>query len=51
MLLTLATGIVYFTVVVAGLSLSVGLAVLIIGMPFFLPSSASCASSRSAKGG
>ena len=36
MLLTLATGIAYFTVVVTGLSLSVGLAILIIGIPFFL---------------
>jgi len=36
MLLTLATGIVYFTVAVTGLSLSVGLAILIIGVPFFL---------------
>ena len=36
MLLALATGIVYFTIVVAGLSLSAGLAVLIIGVPFFL---------------
>src|SRR5215831_17065164 len=36
MLLTLATGIVYFTVVVTGLSLSAGLAVLVIGIPFFL---------------
>jgi uncharacterized membrane protein len=36
MLLTLATGIVYFVLVVAGLSLSAGLAVLIIGVPFFL---------------
>lgn len=34
--LALATGIVYFTVTVAGLSLSAGLAVLIIGIPFFL---------------
>ena len=34
MLLSLATGIVYFTVVTAGLSLSLGLAVLIIGIPF-----------------
>jgi uncharacterized membrane protein len=34
--LALATGIVYFTVTVTGLSLSVGLAVLIIGIPFFL---------------
>jgi hypothetical protein len=36
MLLALATGIVYFVFVVAGLSLSAGLAVLIIGLPFFL---------------
>ena len=36
MLLTLATGIVYFTFVVTGLSLSAGLAILIIGVPFFL---------------
>lgn len=36
MLLTLATGILYFTVVVTGLSLSVGLGILIIGIPFFL---------------
>lgn len=36
MLLTLATGIVYFTFAVTGLSLSIGLAVLIIGVPFFL---------------
>jgi uncharacterized membrane protein len=36
MLLTLATGIVYFTIVVTGLSMSVGFAVLIIGIPFFL---------------
>src|ERR1700716_193339 len=36
MLLTLATGIVYFTFVVTGLSLSAGFAVLIIGVPFFL---------------
>ncbi|HEU0153417.1 MAG TPA: sensor domain-containing protein [Arenimonas sp.] len=33
MLLSLATGLVYFTVVVAGLSTSAGLAVLIIGIP------------------
>ena len=33
MLLSLATGIAYFTIVVTGLSLSVGLAVLIIGVP------------------
>jgi hypothetical protein len=36
MLLTLATGIVYFTIAVTGLALSAGLAVLIIGIPFFL---------------
>ncbi|HZO21302.1 MAG TPA: sensor domain-containing protein [Steroidobacteraceae bacterium] len=36
MLLTLATGIVYFVFVIAGLSMSAGLAVLIIGVPFFL---------------
>src|SRR5581483_7863928 len=36
MLLTLATGIMYFTLVVVGVSLSAGLAVLIIGVPFFL---------------
>jgi uncharacterized membrane protein len=36
MLLTLATGIVYFTFVVTGLSLSAGFAILIIGIPFFL---------------
>jgi uncharacterized membrane protein len=34
MLLSIATGIVYFTVVVAGLSMSLGMAVLIIGIPF-----------------
>ena len=36
MLLALATGIVYFTVAVTGLSMSVGLAILIVGIPFFL---------------
>jgi uncharacterized membrane protein len=36
MLLTLATGILYFTFVVAGLALSVGFAVLVIGIPCFL---------------
>lgn len=36
MLLALATGIVYFTVAVTGLSVSAGLAVLIVGIPFFL---------------
>jgi uncharacterized membrane protein len=36
MLLSLVTGIVYFTFTVTGLSLSVGFAILIIGVPFFL---------------
>jgi uncharacterized membrane protein len=36
MLLALATGIFYFTFVVTGLSLSVGMLILIIGIPFFL---------------
>jgi uncharacterized membrane protein len=36
MLLALATGVVYFSFVVIGLSLSVGFGVLIIGIPFFL---------------
>lgn len=36
MLLALATGVVYFTIVVVGLSLSAGLAILVIGVPFFL---------------
>jgi uncharacterized membrane protein len=36
MLLTIATGVVYFTFVVTGLALSAGLAVLVIGIPFFL---------------
>jgi uncharacterized membrane protein len=36
MLLTIATGIAYFTFVVVGLSLSAGLAILVIGVPFFL---------------
>ena len=36
MLLSLATGIIYFTLAVTGLSLSAGLAVLVIGIPFFL---------------
>ena len=36
MLLALATGIVYFVFVVVGASLSLGLAILIIGVPFFL---------------
>ncbi|MGH8309849.1 MAG: DUF1700 domain-containing protein, partial [Steroidobacteraceae bacterium] len=36
MLLALATGIVYFTFAVTGLAMSAGLAVMIIGIPFFL---------------
>jgi uncharacterized membrane protein len=36
MLLSLATGVLYFTFVVTGLSMSFGLAILIIGLPFFL---------------
>ena len=36
MLLSLATGVIYFTFAVTGLSLSAGLAVLVIGLPFFL---------------
>ena len=36
MLLSLVTGIVYFTTTIAGLSISAGLLVLIIGIPFFL---------------
>jgi uncharacterized membrane protein len=36
MLLTLATGIVYFTFAVTGLALSAGFSLLIVGIPFFL---------------
>jgi len=36
MLLSLATGVIYFTLAVTGLSLSLGLSVLVIGIPFFL---------------
>src|SRR5712671_766109 len=36
MLLSMVTGILYFTVTVVGLSLSAGLAVLVIGVPVFL---------------
>jgi len=36
MLLTLATGVIYFTFVVTGLALSAGFAVLVIGIPCFL---------------
>lgn len=36
MLLSLATGIIYFTVTVTGISMSIGLMVMIIGIPFFV---------------
>ena len=36
MLLSLATGIIYFTIVVTGFSLSLGMAILIIGIPIML---------------
>jgi hypothetical protein len=36
MLLSLATGIVYFVIAVTGVALSLGLSVLVIGIPFFL---------------
>lgn len=36
LLISLVTGILYFTVAVTGLSLSVGLSILIVGIPFFL---------------
>jgi hypothetical protein len=36
MLLSLATGVIYFTFAVTGLCLSAGLSVLVIGIPFFL---------------
>jgi uncharacterized membrane protein len=36
MLLSLATGIIYFVFAVTGLSLSLGLSILVIGVPFFL---------------
>ena len=36
MMLSIATGIIYFTWVVAGLSTSVGFSILIIGLPYFL---------------
>jgi uncharacterized membrane protein len=36
MLLSLATGIFYFTLAIVGVSLSAGLAILVIGIPFFL---------------
>lgn len=36
MLLSIATGVIYFTIVVTGLSLSLGMAILIIGIPIML---------------
>jgi uncharacterized membrane protein len=42
MLLALPTGIIYFVLAVTGLSLSVGMSVLIIGVPFFLMFMAIC---------
>jgi uncharacterized membrane protein len=42
MFLALATGIIYFVLAVTGLSLSAGLSVLIIGVPFFLMFMAIC---------
>ena len=42
MLLALATGIIYFVLAIAGLSLSAGMSVLIIGVPFFLMFMAIC---------
>jgi uncharacterized membrane protein len=42
MFLALATGIIYFVLAVTGLSLSAGLSVLIIGVPFFLMFMAVC---------
>jgi uncharacterized membrane protein len=42
MFLALATGIIYFVLAVTGLSLSLGLSVLIIGVPFFLMFMAVC---------
>jgi uncharacterized membrane protein len=36
MLLSLATGVIYFTLAVTGVSLSLSLAILVIGVPFFL---------------
>jgi len=36
MILSLATGVLYFTIAVTGISLSAGLAILVIGVPFFL---------------
>jgi uncharacterized membrane protein len=36
MILALATGVIYFVITVVGISLSAGLAVLVVGVPFFL---------------
>jgi uncharacterized membrane protein len=50
MLLALATGIIYFVLAVTGLSLSAGLSVLIIGVPFFLMFTAVCRAVSLAEG-
>jgi uncharacterized membrane protein len=50
MLLALATGIIYFVLAVAGLSLSAGFSVLIIGVPFFLMFMAVCRAVSLAEG-
>jgi uncharacterized membrane protein len=51
MLLALPTGIIYFVLTVGGLSLSAGLLVLIIGVPFFLMFMAVCRVVSLAEGG
>jgi uncharacterized membrane protein len=51
MLLALPTGIIYFVLAVGGLSLSAGLSVLIIGVPFFLMFMAVCRVVSLAEGG
>ena len=51
MLLALPTGIIYFVLAVAGLSLSAGFSVLIIGVPFFLMFMAVCRVVSLAEGG
>jgi uncharacterized membrane protein len=51
MLLALPTGIIYFVLTVTGLSLSAGLLVLIIGVPFFLMFMAVCRVVSLAEGG
>jgi len=50
MLLSLATGIIYFVLAVTGLSMSAGLAVLVIGVPFFLMFVAVCRAVSLAEG-